>query len=70
MKYFFSAGEASGDIHASQVIKNLLQLDPGAEIEFLGGDEMATAAGHAPLIHYNRMAFMGFIVWHDICQRC
>lgn len=61
MKYFFSAGEASGDIHASQVIKNLLQLDPGAEIEFLGGDEMVAAAGHAPLIHYNRMAFMGFI---------
>lgn len=61
MKYFFSAGEASGDLHAAQVIKNLLLVDPNAEIEFLGGDEMAAAVGHAPRIHYRRMAFMGFI---------
>lgn len=61
MKYFFSAGEASGDLHAAQVIKELLRIDPAAEIEFLGGDEMAAAAGHAPKIHYSRMAFMGFI---------
>lgn len=61
MKYFFSAGEASGDLHAAQVIRELLQMDPHAEIEFLGGDEMAAAAGHSPIIHYNRMAFMGFI---------
>lgn len=61
MKYFFSAGEASGDLHAAQVIKNLLAMDSEAEIEFLGGDEMASAAGSAPLIHYKRMAFMGFI---------
>lgn len=61
MKYFFSAGEASGDLHAAQVIKNLLAIDPQAEIEFLGGDEMAKAIGHDPLIHYRRMAFMGFI---------
>lgn len=61
MKYFFSAGEASGDLHAAQVIKNLVKIDPKAEIEFLGGDEMAKAAGREPLIHYRRMAFMGFI---------
>lgn len=61
MKYFFSAGEASGDIHASQVINELLKLDPEAQIAFLGGDRMAAASGKDPLIHYNRMAFMGFI---------
>lgn len=61
MKYFFSAGEASGDIHAAQVIKELLRLDPGAEISFLGGDCMASAAGKEPIIHFSRMAFMGFI---------
>ncbi|MDE6824735.1 MAG: lipid-A-disaccharide synthase [Duncaniella sp.] len=61
MKYFFSAGEASGDVHAAQVIKELLRLDPDAEICFLGGDRMAEAAGKAPLIHFSRMAFMGFI---------
>ena len=34
MKYFFSAGEASGDLHAAQVIKELLKLDPEADIWF------------------------------------
>lgn len=61
MKYFFSAGEASGDVHASQVIKELLKRDASAEIIFLGGDKMAAAVGHEPLIHFSRMAFMGFI---------
>lgn len=61
MKYFFSAGEASGDVHAAQVIRELRRLDGSAEIAFLGGDEMAAAAGHEPLIHYRRMAYMGFI---------
>lgn len=61
MKYFFSAGEASGDVHAAQVIRELRRLDQSAEITFLGGDEMAAAAGHEPLIHYRKMAYMGFI---------
>ncbi len=61
MKYFFSAGEASGDVHAAQVIRELRRLDGSAEIAFLGGDEMAAAAGHDPLSHYRRMAYMGFI---------
>lgn len=61
MKYFFSAGEASGDLHAAQVIKELLKLDPEVDICFLGGDRMADASGRAPLIHFSRMAFMGFI---------
>ena len=61
MKYFFSAGEASGDVHAAQVIRELRRLDGSAEIAFLGGDGMAAAASHDPLIHYRRMAYMGFI---------
>lgn len=61
MRYFISAGEASGDVHGAQVIRELRQLDPEAEITFLGGDDMAAAAGHEPLIHYRNMAYMGFI---------
>ena len=61
MRYFFSAGEASGDLHAAQVICELRDIQPDAEITFLGGDEMAAAAGTQPLIHYRRMAYMGFI---------
>lgn len=61
MKYFFSAGEASGDLHAAQVIARLRDIDREAEISFLGGDLMAREAGAAPIIHYERMAYMGFI---------
>lgn len=61
MRYFFSAGEASGDLHAAGVMRHLRSLDPEAEFIFLGGDAMAAEAGHAPLIHYRDMAFMGFI---------
>ncbi len=61
MRYFFSAGEASGDIHAAQVIRQLRAIEPEAEMEFLGGDEMAAEAGRPPLIHYKHMAYMGFI---------
>lgn len=60
MNYFFSAGEASGDLHAAQVIAALRRIDPEARFTFLGGDLMAEAAGCAPLIHYRDMAFMGF----------
>lgn len=60
MRYFISAGEASGDLHAGRLIEALRQRDPQAEITFLGGDEMAAAAGSAPLIHYRDMAFMGY----------
>lgn len=48
MKYFFSAGEASGDVHAAQVIRELRRLDGSAEIAFLGGDEMAAAPAMTP----------------------
>ena len=61
MKYFLIAGEASGDIHASQLIRALKAHDDEARFEFLGGDLMADAAGVEPVIHYRDMAFMGFI---------
>ncbi len=61
MKYFLIAGEASGDIHASQLIRALKAHDSEARFEFLGGGLMADAAGVGPVIHYRDMAFMGFI---------
>lgn len=60
MKYFVSAGEASGDIHGAALIEQISLLDKEAEFAFLGGDAMASATGHAPVIDYRRMAFMGF----------
>ena len=61
MRYFVIAGEASGDIHAAQLIKSLLKNDTAAEFIFFGGDLMATAAETKPVVHYREMAFMGFI---------
>lgn len=61
MKYFISAGEASGDLHASELIRALRHTDASAAFSFLGGDLMAAAAGSAPVIHYRDMAFMGFV---------
>ncbi len=60
MHYFISAGEPSGDLHASALIAALKKLDDRARFTFLGGDLMACAAGCDPIIHYKRMAFMGF----------
>ncbi len=60
MKYFISAGEASGDLHAAALIGALRAVEPEARFTFLGGDLMAAAASSEPLIHYRRMAFMGF----------
>lgn len=60
MKYMIVAGEASGDLHASNVITRLRELNPGAEIRFLGGDLMAAASRRKPEIHYERMNVMGF----------
>lgn len=54
------AGEASGDLHASNLIKALLKEDGGAEIRFIGGDLMAAASGKAPELHYDRLNVMGF----------
>lgn len=61
MKYFLIAGEASGDLHASKLIKSLREVDSDAKFAFLGGDLMAEAAGVEPIVHYKSMAYMGFI---------
>ncbi|MDE6270818.1 MAG: lipid-A-disaccharide synthase [Muribaculaceae bacterium] len=60
MHYFIIAGEASGDLHAAQLIDALRRLDADARFTFLGGDLMARAAGEEPAIHYKEMAYMGF----------
>lgn len=61
MKYFISAGEASGDLHASQLISSLKKIDSEASFMFLGGDLMAEQSGNDPIVHYRDMAFMGFV---------
>lgn len=60
MKYYLIAGEASGDLHASNLMKALKQKDPQAEFRFFGGDLMAQAGGTC-VKHYREMAYMGFI---------
>lgn len=59
MKYYLIAGEASGDLHASNLMKSLLQKDPKAEFRFWGG-ELMQAVGGAMVTHYRELAFMGF----------
>ena len=61
MRYFLSAGEASGDLHAGELVAALRRLDPDASFAFLGGDRMTEASGGTkPVIHYRDMAYMGF----------
>lgn len=60
MKYYLVAGEASGDLHASHLMKEIKKNDPNAEFRFFGGDLMA-AQGGTLVKHYRQMAFMGFI---------
>lgn len=60
MKYFLIAGEASGDLHACALMQALAAADAEASFTFMGGDLMAAAAGHAPVVNYRDMAFMGF----------
>lgn len=60
MKYYIIAGEASGDLHGSNLIRALREKDPHADIRCWGGDKMEAAA--ATLVkHYKDLAFMGFI---------
>lgn len=61
MKYYLIAGEASGDLHASNLIKSVRKKDSEAQFRFLGGDLMAKESGETPTIHYREMAYMGFI---------
>lgn len=60
MHYFLIAGEASGDLHGAELIRALRRADADARFTFLGGDAMCAAAGCDPVVHYSRMAFMGF----------
>jgi lipid-A-disaccharide synthase len=59
MKYYIIAGEASGDLHGSNLMKELFKKDPQAEIRFWGGDLMQQAGGTL-VKHYRDLAFMGF----------
>lgn len=60
MKYYLIAGEASGDLHASNLMRALQQEDASAEFRFFGGDLMASCGGTL-VKHYRDMAYMGFI---------
>lgn len=60
MKYFIVAGEASGDLHASNLMASLKKEDASAEFCFLGGDLMLQQGG-VLVRHYRDMAFMGFV---------
>lgn len=59
MKYYIIAGEASGDLHGSNLMKALYQQDANAEIRFWGGDLMSAVGGEL-VLHYKERAFMGF----------
>lgn len=61
MKYYIIAGEASGDLHASNLMKSLQKKDSKAEFRFWGGDLMTEVAGFQPVKHYKDLAFMGFL---------
>ncbi|MFC7775267.1 lipid-A-disaccharide synthase [Flavobacterium sp. GCM10027622] len=59
MKYYIIAGEASGDLHGSNLMKHIFQEDNTAEIRFWGGDLMQSTGGTL-VKHYRDLAFMGF----------
>jgi lipid-A-disaccharide synthase len=60
MRYYIIAGEASGDLHGSNLIKELHKLDAAANIRCWGGEKMQ-AAGATLVKHYSSLAFMGFV---------
>ncbi len=60
MKYYLIAGEASGDLHGSNLMRALKQEDAEAEFRFFGGDLMQAEGGSLSK-HYSEMAFMGFV---------
>lgn len=60
MKYYIIAGEASGDLHGSNLMKALKQKDPNATFRFWGGDLMEQQGGTL-VKHYRDLAFMGFV---------
>lgn len=78
MKYYLVVGEASGDLHASRLMKALLNEDSDAQFRFFGGDQMLHVGG-TMVKHYRELAYMGFIpvllhlptIFHNmaICKR-
>ena len=60
MKYYLIVGEASGDLHASNLMRALQQEDSQADFRFFGGDKMS-AVGGSRVKHYKELAYMGFI---------
>ena len=64
MKYFLIAGEASGDLHASDLIRSILKVDPEAEFRFMGGDQMKSVAPGL-ILHYRETSYMMLdVVFH------
>lgn len=61
MKYYVIAGEPSGDLHASNMMKELLVLDKNIEFRFWGGDLMEAVTHQKPRKHIKDLAFMGFV---------
>ena len=60
MKYYLIVGEASGDLHASNLMGALKELDKEADFRFFGGDLMSEVGG-TRVKHYKELAYMGFI---------
>ena len=60
MKYYLLVGEASGDLHAAELMKALRQCDAEAQFRFFGGDKMQ-AVGGTCVKHYRELAYMGFM---------
>ena len=62
MKYYLLAGEPSGDLHGSNLIRGLQEADPEAQFRFWGGDLMAAAGGASQLAkHYRETSFFGIV---------
>ena len=60
MKYYLVAGEASGDLHGSNLIKEIKKQDNNAEFRFFGGDLMEETSKGNLVVHYKKLSFMGF----------
>ena len=60
MKYYLIVGEASGDLHASNLMKSIKEVDTDAQFRFFGGDLMSAVGGER-VKHYRELAYMGFV---------
>ncbi len=60
MRYFLIAGEKSGDQHAAGLMIRIRDQDAEADFRFIGGDAMSEVSGNPPLLHIDRLGFMGF----------